>query len=561
MLTTKITNSISGLLFVIVFSLVCTCTSEKFAGNSSENPATITDTLKSESSGVTTEVIYEPDILTKLYEKGKGLLSAKWNSRDKIEQMISAIRNASYDGLNPDDYHLRDIEQLAEKIAYSDNIGIDDIGKLEFMLTDSFRLLSSHLSVGKTDPETIDPQWKASRRIARKDWGTFIDSTLNRNKNINEILQGLTPVHADYYNLKKALIKYRKFQEKGGWPTFSTSLPKLEKGMSHPDISLLRKRLALTQGDINCNPEDTNLFDQNLFEQVVLFQQRNGLDADGVVGKATIAALNTTVNERIESIEANLERWRWISDDLGKRYIRVNIANFELQVIDNDEVAFQSPAIVGRLFMETPIFSSVMKYLVINPDWSIPDEILKSEIIPDIIKNPKYLTEKNMKILRRDGSEVDPSAIVWDSSHVESFPYMIRQEPGPNNPLGHLKFVLPNQYSVYIHDTPSRSLFLRRNRTFSHGCIRISKAHELAEYLLKDDTEWSPALLQKAIDRGQRTTIVLPNPVPVHILYLTAWADDEGTPYFCKDIYNRDQPLISALKKSFQWKESLVVRN
>ncbi len=559
MQATKITNLMSGLLFGIIVHAVIT--SNKFAGKISEGPPIIFDTLQSVSTGAKAEVIYKPDIITKLYEKGKGLFSDKWNNRDKISQMISAIRDATKDGLNPDDYHLQEIEWLAEKISYSDKIDVDDIGRLESILSDAFMQLALNLSAGKTDPEAVDPQWKASRRKTREDWGVFIDSTLNSNKNIIETLRNFAPGYTDYVNLKKALVKYLKLEENGGWPIFSTDIPKLGKGIRHPDISLLRKRLAATQGDINCNSEDTNLFDQNLFDQVVLFQQRNGLEADGVVGKATIAALNTSVRERIEAIEANLERWRWISDDLGKCYIRVNVANFELQVLDNGKIVFQSPAIVGGLYKETPIFSSAMKYLVINPDWSIPDQILKAEIIPDIIQNPKYLTEKNMKVLRMDGSEVDPSTIVWDSSLLNNFPYMIRQDPGKNNPLGHIKFVFPNQYSVYIHDTPSRSLFLRNNRTFSHGCIRISKAHELAEYLLKDNPEWSPARLQKVIDHGDRATIVFKVPVPVHILYLTVWADEEGTPYFCKDIYNRDKPLISTMKKSSPGIESLMVRN
>lgn len=560
MRTTWITNSIPGLLIALIITLSYACSSRKFEQKLAENPTSNIELLKGRSPEFDLELNYIPDIITMFYEKWGNLLSAKWKSRDKIAQMISSIRNASVDGLNPDDYHLQEIERLAEKIAFSDNVEIEDISKLEQLLTDSFMLLSMHLTAGKTDPEIIDPQWKASRRIVKKDWEGFIDSTLNSN-DIIETLQNLAPEHTDYYNLKKGLVEYRKLEEMGGWPTFSTSLAKLEKGMSHPDVSLLRKRLAGIQGYIEFNPEDTNLFDQNLYDQVLLFQQRNGLDTDGVVGKATIATLNIPVQQRIEAIEANLERWRWISDDLGERYVRVNIPGFELQVIENEKVVFQSPAIVGRLYKETPVFSSEMKYLVMNPDWVIPPEILKIETIPGIIKNQKYLIEKNMKVLRMDGSEVDPSAIAWDSALLRSFPYMIRQEPGLGNPLGHIKFIFPNQYSVYIHDTPSRSLFLLSNRTFSHGCVRINKAHELAEYLLKDDPDWNQASIQKVIDQGQKRTIKLPNHVPVHILYFTAWADDEGTTYFCKDIYNRDQQLISALKKTSPRRESLVIRN
>ena len=348
MRTTGITNSISGLLIAVAVPLFYGCTSNKYARELSENLSTSIDTLQEELPSLEGELIYNPDIIAKLYEKGGSLLSARWNSRDKIARMITAIRNASEDGLNPNDYHLQDIESLAEKIVYSENVEVDDVGRLELLLTDSFLLLSSHLSAGKTDPETIDPQWKASRRMARKDRDAFIDSTLN-SSNIIETLQNLAPKHLDYINLKNALVQYRKLEEGGGWQSFSTSLPKLEKGMSHPDISSLRKRLSVTQGKIELNPEDSNLFDQNLYDQVVLFQQRNGLDADGVVGKTTIAALNIPVRRRIESIEANLERWRWISDDLGDRYIRVNIAGFELQVIEKGKVVFQSPAIVGQV--------------------------------------------------------------------------------------------------------------------------------------------------------------------------------------------------------------------
>jgi len=560
MRATGIINSFSSLLITVTVPIFCGCTSNKFARELSENLSTNIDTLQEKIPAFEGELIYNPDIITRLYEKGGSLLSAKWNSRDRIAQMITAIRKASEDGLNPDDYHLQDIESLTEKIVYSENVEVDDVGRLELLLTDSFLLLSSHLSAGKTDPETIDPQWKASRRMARKNRDTFIDSTLNSN-NIIGTLQNLTPKHREYSNLRNALAQYRKLEEAGGWQSFSTSLPKLEKGMSHPDISLLRKRLSITQGNIQSDPDDPNLFDQNLYDQVVLFQQRNGLDTDGVVGRTTIASLNIPVHQRIETIEANLERWRWISDDLGDRYIRVNIAGFELQAIENGNIVFQSPAIVGRLYKETPVFSSAMKYLVLNPEWAIPPGILKDEIIPDVIKNPKYLAEKNMKVLHLDGSEVDPSAMVWDSALLKRFPYMIQQAPGRNNPLGHIKFVFPNHYNVYIHDTPSRSLFLRSNRSFSHGCIRISKAHELAEYLLNNNPDWSPDRLQKAIDQGKGRTIGLSNPVPVHILYLTASADDQGTACFSKDIYNRDQPLITALKKTPPGTGSLVIRN
>jgi murein L,D-transpeptidase YcbB/YkuD len=544
---TKTINLVSGVMIGTVLLLSYSGNSSRISRLSNENPPRFTDSLNAALPSPGGEMLINPDIITRLYEKAGDHLSPKWNNRDKIEQMLTAIYNAPADGLIADDYHLSDIERLNEKIVLSDEPAIEDIERMEQLLSDAFFHLSSHLAAGRTDPKTIDPQWKASGRSLRENWSSYIDSTLNTN-NITDILQNLTPGNREYANLKKALAEYRQLEAMGGWGNFRTSLPKLEKGMRHPDVSLLRKRLAVTQGIIEFNPEDENLFDQALYDQLIIFQQRNGLEADGVVGKATAEALNIPVRDRIETIEANLERWRWISDDLGDRYIMVNAADFELRAIVKNEQEFQTRAIVGSSKRQTPVFSSIMKYMVVNPEWVVPPKILKLDVIPDIIKDSTYLVKKNMKILRMDGSEVEPSSIDWKSVSENRFPYMIRQEPGQGNPLGKIKFMFANEYDVYIHDTPSRSLFTRNIRSFSSGCVRIDNAQELANYLLKDDPDWTPERLQEAIDKGQKRIIVLKKPVPVHILYLTAWADDKGTAYFGKDIYDRDRQLITALK-------------
>jgi L,D-transpeptidase YcbB len=324
-------------------------------------------------------------------------------------------------------------------------------------------------------------------------------------------------------------------------------MPKLEKGLRDPEVANLRNRLSITQGNIGFNIEDKDLFDQSLHDQVVLFQRRNGLVADGVVGRATIEALNIPVEDRIATIKVNLERWRWLSNNLGNKYIMVNIANYELQAIENDKIVFNSEAIVGRPYRRTPVFSSVITYLVFNPYWTVPPTILFNDVIPAVIKNPDYLENKKMKVLRTDGAEIDPASIDWNRAAPGNFPYRIRQEPGPENALGKVKFMFPNQYSVYIHDTPVRNLFLHTDRSFSSGCIRINKPLEFAAYLLKDNPAWTPAQIKNVVDQGRERTVTLSGPVPVHLLYLTAWADDEGVVYFRKDIYDRDQRLMAAL--------------
>jgi len=508
----------------------------------------INEIVQEEPPVVDGTIIFNPDIITQLYEKSEKLLSVIWNSKENLDQMLFVLHNVYREGLNPEDYHLSAIEKLAHKIILSDKAEVVDIGRLEMLLTDAFFLLSAHLAVGKTDAETIDPQWKASRRALTIDWGKFIDSTL-QNNHIIENFQKLTPGHREYSNLKKALAEYRQIQEKGGWGRFSTILPKLEKGMCDPDIALLRNRLAITQWYIEDTIDDKYLFDQSLHKQVMLFQLRNGLTADGVVGKATIEAMNIPVEDRIATIEANLERWRWLSDDLGESYIKVNIANFELQVIEKDDMVFKTEAIVGLNSRETPVFSSIMTYLVLNPDWTVPPTILNTDIIPSVINNPAYLAEKNLKILRIDGTEVDPSTIDWINIVTAGFPYRIHQEPGPGNALGRVKFMFPNKFSVYIHDTPNHNLFGRTDRSLSSGCIRVNNPLALAAWLMKDSPDWTPAQIKNVIDEGKERTVNLAKPIQVHIVYLTAWASDDGLAYFRKDIYDRDQPLLAALKQ------------
>ena len=548
MQTGRIRYLFSGALIAAITILSNGCGQWAYKEELPEKPTIINEIIHEEPPVVDGTIICNPDIITQLYEKSEKLLSVIWKSRENLDQMLFVLHNVYREGLNPEDYHLSAIEKLANKIILSDKAEVVDIGRLELLLTDAFFLLSAHLAVGKTDAERIDPQWKASRRALTIDWGKFIDSTL-QNNHIIENFQKLTPGHREYSNLKKALAEYHQIQEKGGWGRFSTILPKLEKGMYTQDIALLRNRLAITQWYIEDTIDDKFLFDQSLHEQVMLFQLRNGLAADGVVGKATIEAMNIPVEDRIATIEANLERWRWLSDDLGESYIKVNIANFELQVIEKDDMVFKTEAIVGLNSRETPVFSSIMTYLVLNPDWTVPPTILNTDIIPSVINNPGYLAEKNLKILRIDGTEVDPSTIDWINIVTAGFPYRIHQEPGPGNALGRVKFMFPNKFSVYIHDTPNHNLFGRTDRSLSSGCIRVNNPLALAAWLMKDSPDWTPAQIKNVIDEGKERTVNLAKPIQVHIVYLTAWASDEGLAYFRKDIYNRDQPLMAALKQ------------
>ena len=493
-------------------------------------------------------LIYNPDILIGLYEKDKGLLHARWDSWENIDQILYSIRNVYRDGLNPEDYHLLAIEDLVDLLLTSEEVNIADSALLELLLTDAFLLLSAHLAGGKVDNRTFMPRWKVPGIREGVDTQRFVDSTL-QNKQIIENLRGLVPGHPEYARLKHSLLKYRQIEEKGGWQSFRKVLPNLEKGMWHPDIHLLRERLAAEQGDIEPGSDDENLFDHSLREQVILFQQRNGLEANGIVDAATVRMLNVSVYQRLDMIEVNLERWRWLSYDPRESFIRVNIPEFKLYVMENDEIVISIRAIAGTRERQTPVYSSAVTSIELNPYWFIPPSILINDIIPAVRRNIFYLEDRHMRIFRDDWTEVDPMSVDWESDFEEGFPYIIRQDPGPYNEMGRVKFLFPNPYYIAIHDTPFRELFEKPDRTLSSGCIRIDRPVELAAWILKDDPVWTRSDIIKIIDQGENHSVDLEEPVPVEILYLTVWPDDNGTVHFREDIYKLDRQVLEALKE------------
>ncbi|NIO06699.1 MAG: L,D-transpeptidase family protein, partial [Deltaproteobacteria bacterium] len=256
----------------------------------------------------------------------------------------------------------------------------------------------------------------------------------------------------------------------------------MEKDDRGPRVSALRSRL-IASGDLDGSPErDYDLFDEALEWGVRRFQKRHGLKVDGIVGSRTLKTLNVPVEERMRQIELNMERWRWLPNDLGRRFILVNIPNFELYVVENDEILMTMRAVVGRRYQRTPVFTGEMTYLELNPYWHIPTKIATQDILPSIRKNPNYLIKKKIRVFQSweaQAPEIDPESIDWSQITTENFSFKLRQEPGPSNALGRVKFMFPNRFAVYLHDTPARKLFQKTRRTFSAGCIRIEKPVEL----------------------------------------------------------------------------------
>jgi murein L,D-transpeptidase YcbB/YkuD len=284
-------------------------------------------------------------------------------------------------------------------------------------------------------------------------------------------------------------------------------------------------------------------------KQIKMFQNDWGLNPDGVFGKTTLEVLNSVPGMLINKLKVNMERFRWLPLQLTEKYIIVNIANFELDLIRGTDTLISMRAIVGRECRKTPVFNDRMTYIVFNPSWTVPPTILREDVIPELLKGPEYLAKNNMKLFRNDGSELAYNEIDWSKISIDYFPYIVRQNPGPANALGRVKFMFPNSDNVYIHDTPSRGYFAREDRAISSGCIRVEKPFDLAVLLLSDTHEWLPERIRDTMQQDKEETVRLKIPVDVVLIYLTAWTDGKDRIQFRKDVYQIDEMVLEALNQ------------
>jgi murein L,D-transpeptidase YcbB/YkuD len=466
----------------------------------------------------------------------------------QVGELIRALQASALDGLKPENYHLDRILEAQRKrwTAWPLFPSYAQAADFDMLLTDGFLLFASNLASGLINPETIEAEWFI--KSEHGDLAAVLQSALEQNE-IGAALDRLRPSHPDYRSLRTVLGKYLEIQARGGWKPVPEG-PTLKIGTSGPRVRALQERLA-AEGDFGAPaPPDSEIFNEDLAVAVRAFQMCHGLDADGVVGPGVLAALNVPIADRIEQIKANLERWRWLPLSFGPRHILVNIAGFELQVIENGEAALSMEVIVGTHFTQTPVFDGHMSYIEINPRWDVPTKIALEEMLPLIKKDPEYLGKNGFRLLKGwtdTAAEVDPASIDWTAMTAQNFGYRIRQDAGPANSLGRFAFMFPNRFSVYLHDTPAKSLFQLASRSFSHGCIRISRPMDLALYVLRDNPEWTREKIQAAVDAGSNRVISLKKTIPVILIYLTARFDPQRTAQFLPDIYGRDARLERAL--------------
>ena len=456
----------------------------------------------------------------------------------QLDALIAAVREADREGLDPQLYNVSMLEQrrAAATKGFISSKGFDptEAGALDVWLTYLYLKYASDLADGLSDLARADNAWKIRPESFNPQ--QHLEEALAKNR-VKESLLDLTPRAPEYERLRKVLAHYRDQRNNGGWP--GVPAIKLKPGQKSPQVALLAKRLQASgdySGPLPREGDKTAVYSPALVEAVKRFQRRHGLVDDGAIGPEVVAAMNVPLDARIRQIELNMERWRWLPRDLGERYILVNIPEMQLDVYEGDRVPLTMRVVVGKKDTQTPIFNDEMSYLVFSPFWNVPESIAEGETLPSLINDPAFLARNNMEVLDKDGIVVDPATI--DLSDPKA--YRFRQRPGTENSLGLVKFMFPNQFNVYLHDTPADSLFERATRSFSHGCVRVQDPVALAAYVLRDQPDWSRDKIAEAMHSGEERTVKLKEKLPVYLGYWTARVRPDNTVQFRKDVYEVD---------------------
>lgn len=465
-----------------------------------------------------------------------------WSSNQKVLPIAGALQRTieqiGSEGLDPDRaaYHLTRIRALRHD---ANNTAVQQLARLDLLLTDAFFALGHDLHFGMAYGKDLNETHEFDAPAV--DMGNLLDKA-SENGTIRESLLALTPQNPGYRRLTTALADYRRLARAGGWDTHAAD---------YTDEAVVRARLTAT-GDLNASASDL----ESLRAAVERFQRRHGLTVDGVVGPVTASEMAVAPAVLIEKIKLNMERWKWLWMRGDGQYIMVNIPGLRLDVYSGGISVLDMQAIVGRLERKTPTFASTLRYIVFNPYWRVPETILNEDLIPKLQADPDYLASKRIKIFAMDDEQgahpLNPDTIDWKRwQPADSSRYFFREEPGEHNPMGYIKFLFPNPYDIYIHDTPSHSLFKNSNGTFSSGCIRIRKPIELAHYLLAlDDPSITYKTVLSYILPGENRWIRLKHPLDVYITYQTARVGGDGLVYFYKDIYGYDRRLQDYLSQN-----------
>lgn len=540
---------------LVVFVALCLC-------NGSALAEAETSTLESElRQKIENGFIYSSSAKTHAYEaKALNDFFSAWYSKKVFRpfwidsgvvswrafELIEAIEDAYGHGLNPETYFLTPIRK---RLNSTDS---KSLAELELLLMLAATTLSTDAKAGRMELRRIDAAEFSSVKFGRPELENILKEVI-AHSDLGQAIANQFPRHKQYQKMKSALAAYRSIINEGDWTSVPSAGGPLKLGSSGPRVLALSQRLKET-GDLPESSAIEETFNTTLEEATRLFQKRHGIPATGEVHQQTFAALNISAKKRMETLLINLERWRWLARDFSEgKEVFVNIAGFELFALEGSTLELRMPVIVGKAFNATPVFSGHIQQIEFNPYWKVPQSIAGTEILPKLKKNPNYLADEHMKLFKAGSgykSEISPNSILWNTvSKAQMNRYTVRQEPGPWNALGFLKFIFPNPYSVYLHDTATRGLFSKHDRALSHGCIRVSSPVELAAFLLSTPKDnWNKDRVQELITMGGHQFVRLPKPVLLHLTYRTAWVDSDGTINFRPDVYKRDAKLVAVLK-------------
>jgi murein L,D-transpeptidase YcbB/YkuD len=499
---------------------------------SGDRPATATPDEPTESQGEPAAVepdpsLYSSRLLAELYAERDFALS--W-SDPQLRELLALARASRDDGFDPSDFRVDEIESVINAgglVALSSSQRAD----ADLLLSDALLRYIHHFRFGKYDPKRIRGAWAFTPAVDADQLRADVDAALDA-PDLSDHLATTISQPFFYRNLKRAYQRYRKLLEDGGTEPIPPGA-NLKTGMRDPRVPLIRTRLARLddwRGDPSGDPEQ---YDEAVTEAVREFQRRSGLAADGVVGPRTLGALNKAIDEDgLALIRANLERMRWLYDRLGDDFVFVDVAAFHLELYRDNQLEWRTRVVVGTRKDQTPMFRDEMEYVVFNPTWSVPASIQKTM---------GRVGSKYQVVDRRTGRRVS------GVNAADSRRYRIVQPAGPGNALGRVKFIFPNNHAVYLHDTPSKHLFGRSERAYSHGCIRVKDPLDLADHVL-DAPDWDQSAVNRVVNRGRTRYVHLDDHLQVLIYYLTATADADGRVGFRRDIYGRDATLLKVMQ-------------
>jgi murein L,D-transpeptidase YcbB/YkuD len=459
-----------------------------------------------------------------------------WAGTGRMTPFLQRLGRAASDGLNPDDYPIEPLASIRDAANDGDPVMA---ARAELYYSAFFLAYASDLKIGRTIPSKVDPRLFRTRKTVDL---LRILTELTKQRDPGKFLGAFEPRNPHYRALKQGLRDYRaRIAE--GWPALPVDGAMIKPGTSDPRIPTIREILRAT-GDYGWSGTGSK-YDEQLVIAVRRFQARHGLEAKGNIGKQTLLAMNVGPEERARQIMLNMERWRWMPENLGDYHFMVNIAAFELQRVQSNTIVERMDVVTGAVATQTPEFSDELEYIEFNPTWTVPYSIATKEMLPKLRRNP-YAYAADFDVFQ-GGRIVSWGSIDWAAYGPGSFPFTFRQRPGPKNALGKVKFMLPNKHNIYLHDTPAKEKFQQTTRAFSHGCIRLSKPIDLAYTVATESAGWSETQVTAAFASGKTTRAMLRGKVPVHLIYATAFMGDGGEIEFRPDVYGRDRKLYNAL--------------